>query len=199
MFYRSRHWVVILAAVVSCATLLAGRNTVGSDSLALPQTPAVSVSDFLTPDGRFDLDAIRRSGYQGALDLKGVGVRINDKTGEPGVGIAGLKSPADHPDDVYWGNGLSPEFAGTEKEVNALTVYNNLLIVGGSFNVVGGIAVNGIAAWNGSSWSDLGGGLSGGGSAPPWRPVVYDMEVFDGKLIVAPTRAKVRLAPAAVG
>ena len=30
-----------------------------------------SVSEFLTPDGRFDLEAARRSGYQGPLDIEG--------------------------------------------------------------------------------------------------------------------------------
>jgi hypothetical protein len=39
------------------------------------------------------------------------------------------------------------------------------LCVSGSFAIAGGVAANGIAKWNGSSWSALGGGLTGGASA----------------------------------
>jgi hypothetical protein len=45
---------------------------------------------------------------------------------------------------------------------NALTVYNGELIAGGAFEQAGGIPVNQIARWNGSTWQSLGGGLSGG-------------------------------------
>jgi hypothetical protein len=42
-----------------------------------------SAGDFLTPDGRFDLKAIQSSGYQGPLDLKGLDVATDPRTGEP--------------------------------------------------------------------------------------------------------------------
>ena len=42
-----------------------------------------SAEDFLTPEGRFDLKAIRASGYEGPLDLKGLDVGIEPGTGEP--------------------------------------------------------------------------------------------------------------------
>lgn len=35
-----------------------------------------SVSRFLTPDGRLDLDAMRAGGFQGQLDLSGFSVRL---------------------------------------------------------------------------------------------------------------------------
>lgn len=48
----------------------------------------------------------------------------------------------------------------------ALSVYDDgggpALFVGGQFTSVGGLAVSGIARWNGSSWADVGGGLGGG-------------------------------------
>lgn len=50
---------------------------------------------------------------------------------------------------------------GTSQGVGALANYNNELVAGGRFNNAGGVAVNFIAKWNGSSWSDLGGGLTG--------------------------------------
>jgi len=59
--------------------------------------------------------------------------------------------------------------------VSALTVYDNQLIAGGRFTTAGGTTVNRIAAWDGSSWSELGSGI--GGSA------VTALTVYDGKLI----------------
>ncbi|MBK8553145.1 MAG: hypothetical protein IPL53_19630 [Ignavibacteria bacterium] len=45
-----------------------------------------------------------------------------------------------------------------------LTVLNNELYAGGLFETAGGITANGIAKWNGTTWSDLNGGLYYGGS-----------------------------------
>lgn len=50
---------------------------------------------------------------------------------------------------------------GTSQGVGALANYNNELVAGGRFNNAGGVPVNFIAKWNGSSWSDLGGGFPG--------------------------------------
>jgi hypothetical protein len=50
--------------------------------------------------------------------------------------------------------------------VSALAVSGGTLYAGGDFKTAGGVAANGIAKWNGSSWSALGsGGLNGGVSA----------------------------------
>jgi RHS repeat-associated protein len=50
--------------------------------------------------------------------------------------------------------------------VKALAVFDDgsgpALYVGGAFTTVGGLTVNGVARWNGTSWSALGSGLSGG-------------------------------------
>jgi hypothetical protein len=50
---------------------------------------------------------------------------------------------------------------GTSNEVRALAVHNGKLYVGGYFQHVGDpeITVNHIAMWDGTSWSDLGGGM----------------------------------------
>jgi hypothetical protein len=45
------------------------------------------------------------------------------------------------------------------QNVNALTIYNGELIAGGEFTLGGGIPVNYIARWNGTSWSALGSGM----------------------------------------
>src|ERR1017187_3785961 len=44
----------------------------------------------------------------------------------------------------------------------ALAVSGGTLYAGGYFTNAGGIAANDIAQWNGSSWSALGSGISGG-------------------------------------
>jgi len=42
--------------------------------------------------------------------------------------------------------------------VEALTVYNNTLIAGGTFTTAGDVEANYIAAWDGFTWSALGSG-----------------------------------------
>ena len=58
--------------------------------------------------------------------------------------------------------------------VNAMTVYNGELIVGGRFTNAGGVPANYIAAWNGTSWHALGSGTDG------W---VNALTVYNGELI----------------
>lgn len=71
-----------------------------------------------------------------------------------------------------FGNGIN----GT---VSAFTVYNNELIIGGSFSTAGGVTVNGIVKWNGSTWVALGSGMSG------TYPYVRALAVYNGDLIAA--------------
>ncbi len=85
-----------------------------------------SAEDFLTPDGRFDLEAIRASGYQGPLDLKGFDVGIDPHTGEPVMSPIANAKIYSHPDDTFW----SPLGSGMNHWVRALTVYDNKLIAG---------------------------------------------------------------------
>ena len=138
-----------------------------------------SASDFLTPDGRFDLNAVRASGYQGPLDLKGVDVRVDPRGGAPTVSASSAHSPADDPDDQYWDNSISPDtLSGLNGSVSVLKVYDGKLLAGGNFTAVGGVPVNHIAAWDGSSWSSLGSGVNGG---------VLALTEYDGKLIAGGT------------
>ncbi len=57
--------------------------------------------------------------------------------------------------------------AGMTNRINGLTVFDDgsgngpALYAGGAFNAAGGAAANGIAKWNGSSWSALGSGMNG--------------------------------------
>ncbi len=64
------------------------------------------------------------------------------------------------------GSGVA--ISGQRAHVRALQVFDDgsgpALYVGGDFTTAGGVTVNGIARWDGSSWSSLGGGLVNGGS-----------------------------------
>ena len=119
-----------------------------------------SIEEFISPDGRIDLEAVRRSGYQGTLNLEGVEVRLDPQTGKPVVKVSATStSPAD-PDDIYWDNSISTELNGLNDSVFALTVFDNKLIAAGTFDSAGGVAANHIASWDGTSWSALGTGMN---------------------------------------
>lgn len=66
-----------------------------------------------------------------------------------------------------------PSSAGT---INALVVFGNDLIAGGSFTSIHDVPARNIARWDGSAWHPLGDGVSGGVSA---------LTEYQGSLIVA--------------
>jgi len=67
-------------------------------------------------------------------------------------------------------------FPGTDSAVRAAVVDGSgNLYIGGDFTAAGGVVANGIAKWDGSSWSDLGGGIGG---------VVYALAVSGSDLYV---------------
>jgi hypothetical protein len=73
------------------------------------------------------------------------------------------------------GGGMSEAFIFEGfPEVYALTVYNGELIAGGAFKKAGGVDVNYIARWDGSSWQSLGGGMNN---------MIEALTVYNGQLI----------------
>lgn len=80
-----------------------------------------------------------------------------------------------------FGFGQTMDWASLSDEVNglvnSLTVYNGKMVAGGHFTLAGSTNANRIAAWDGTSWSDLGSGLSGG-----FNPYVYKTLVFNTDL-----------------
>lgn len=210
-----------------------GFGTTTSDPVDLSTIPLENVKEFLTADGRLDLEAAKRSGYEGALDFSGFAISFDPKTGEP-LFLEKDKKSTLAEDDENWqdrpspcgqGKGMNdvvraltvypadlivggtftsagckpyPYLAGWNgtawdsvtcglqsgglMEVRALTVYAGNLIVGGNFTAVGcwpGVPANCIAQWNGSNWSALGSGMSGGMPVT----VVYALTVYGGQLI----------------
>ncbi|MEW5796429.1 MAG: DUF1565 domain-containing protein [Candidatus Zixiibacteriota bacterium] len=67
---------------------------------------------------------------------------------------------SDHPDDIYWDNSIATSGGGVDGPVWALAVYYGKLITAGNFTTAGGMTVNHIAAWDGTSWSALGSGMN---------------------------------------
>ncbi|MEW5922839.1 MAG: hypothetical protein AB1746_02515 [Candidatus Zixiibacteriota bacterium] len=79
------------------------------------------------------------------------------------VGCSDDDNPAAPPlADGTWapvGSGFGVSAGG---QVFALTVYDTELIMGGIFTSIDGVTANSIAAWDGTSWTALGGGVTGG-------------------------------------
>lgn len=78
---------------------------------------------------------------------------------------------------AVWQFGVWSEVGGgvSNGAVRCFAVFDDgngpALFVGGQFNIAGGVSVSRIARWDGSAWSDVGGGVSGA--------IVSAMAVFD--------------------
>src|SRR5262245_55045382 len=81
----------------------------------------------------------------------------------PGEGAAGIMG------GVLAATAWDPDGAGPQPE---------LLVVGGTFRVAGGVIANNVAAWDGSAWQPLGSGMSGG-----FPTQVLALAVYNGELI----------------
>ena len=156
---------------------IAGVSHVSAQDNSVPPTDAPkgkSIGEFLTPDGQFDLEAARRSGYEGSLDMEGFRSAIDPTTGQPVFQPSMMAAPTDDPDDIYWDNSISPSVAGVGGTVYAATVYNAQLVVGGNFQVAEDVIANYIASWDGTAWSPLGSGMN---------DYVMSLTVYNGHLI----------------
>ena len=132
------------------------------------------ITDFVLSDGAVNLEGIRATGYEGGLDLSSGRVFLDPTTGEPVVTTAGR----DIGDNDYWADGFHSRQLGGPGDVYCMAVYNGDLIVGGYFQTAGDTIARNIAAWDGTNWSRLAGGISG-----TYRDV-YALEVYDGWLYV---------------
>ena len=75
--------------------------------------------------------------------------------------------------------GTAAENGVSGGSVFAIAVNGSDVYVGGSFTAAGSVTVSRIACWNGSVWSDLGGGISGGNRD------VRGLAIVNGKLFAA--------------
>ena len=87
---------------------------------------------------------------------------VTDTVGAPRFVPTG-GGPESDSDDVYWDDQFG--FPGTDGVVWAIVSDGNgNVYIGGAFTTIGSLAVNGIAKWDGSSWTALKGGLGVGGA-----------------------------------
>ena len=83
-----------------------------------------------------------------------------------GLFAAGLAAGMAHAQcTASWTPGFEATGRGMSGGVHALITFDDgtgpALYAGGSFTTAGGVAVNGIARWNGTAWSAVGGGVAG--------------------------------------
>jgi trimeric autotransporter adhesin len=80
------------------------------------------------------------------------------------------------------GSGVEAE-PGKWSNIYGLVEHQGKLIAAGDFRMIGGVTTSCIASWDGTSWSGLGGGLSGVDPAYQHDPtMVRTVAVYDGKL-----------------
>lgn len=72
------------------------------------------------------------------------------------------------------GSSWSALGSGADGSVHSLTVFNSVLVVGGTFESPGNL----IASWNGTTWQSFGPGFTSGS-------VVYALAIFNGQLTAA--------------
>ena len=105
--------------------------------------------------------------YAGGRFLAAAGHRVNNVAKWDGIAWSAL--------GVAPNQGVAVEVG---EEVRALAVFNDgtgdALYVGGRFETAGGVTVNNIAKWDGSSWSALGSPAQPGVDGSVWALAVYD-------------------------
>jgi len=157
-------------SVVICACLLS--------TSAWAEAPAApSIQDILDDRGVPDLSRIR-IGYQGPLDVSGFALSYLGAGGVPHFTRSPAAPTNSNTITAGWPPTFTPAGPGSQN-VSALAVYGGDLIVGGLFDLAhnGSTAlISNIAAWNGTGWKGLGGGLNG---------AVQALAVYDGNLIAA--------------
>jgi len=81
---------------------------------------------------------------------------------------------------AIWDSSIWIPFDSTDYgDVYCFLKYNNDIYIGGKFTMSGSVNTSGIAKWNGSVWSTVGGGLSAAVYS------VNDLEVFNGEIYAA--------------
>ena len=156
--------------------------------------------DFMAPGGRYAVGQLTNGQWNplgDPLSSSGVHCRtleIFDGGSGPevymgGYGAAEFGEPGTHGlgklvggQWVSAGGGLTESHPTTVAfTVNKLLQWDSptgsKLYAGGVFNGAGGVSARSIASWDGSTWSNLGGGLT---NASANQPTVFDMEIFDG-------------------
>jgi hypothetical protein len=101
-----------------------------------------------------------------------IGAKLNRRLGAALATLAGFAATVNHAGAqcMNWVSGFGPSELGTNGVVHCMAVFDEdgpggnppSLFIGGRFDTAGGVTVNNIARWNGTEWSAVGGGVSGG-------------------------------------
>ena len=84
--------------------------------------------------------------------------------------------------ETYWDTRFSTYGLNGKAKAIAISESNNVL-VGGDFNVGGGVLLNHVGLWNGSSWSGFGSGVNGSVNAVPGS-IVFAKPCFARRSLV---------------
>ncbi|MBJ6108150.1 T9SS type A sorting domain-containing protein [Hymenobacter sp. BT523] len=116
-------------------------------ALARAATPSLAAA--LNPDGTL------KPGAAGSFDARQFRMRTASD-GRPVFRPAGVAGTGDE----RWQDGLG--LNGAERRINTVVRSGNDIYVGGAFRLIGDIAANYVARWNGTAWSPLGTGAANG-------------------------------------
>lgn len=139
--------------------------------VALPTNGLMLAVDVYSSDAHSELvhfDGLRWRRHRSSAHIKTLAVG----PGQAVYGAGQFADPAPNQprgvgrwDGQGWqplGTGLGHPRTNTVWDVSALTCWRGALIAGGTFRRAGDVEANFIAAWDGTKWSPLGGGLDGG-------------------------------------
>lgn len=97
--------------------------------------------------------------------------------GPPPFGVPFTKDIASYDTVTQTWSSLTPT-AGINAAVECMEVYNNELYIGGRMTTINGVTCNRIAKYNGSSWTNVAGGVSGSTEA------IFCMAIYHGQLYI---------------
>lgn len=129
------------------AVLMAGQSSAKPHNLSTSRRTPLRM--LLQPDGTIK----RTRGFRGNIDPTGWQMKIL-KNGFPRFVASGNSV------DTFW----NPSFPGngTNGAIYAMALVDTDLYLGGAFTSAGGVSVNNIARWDGTSWFALGSGSDNG-------------------------------------
>jgi hypothetical protein len=154
---------------ISAYTYGFNQNYLGSNTGQIVQRDGNGVTDLVSTDGaqdeilcfsRFDNKVVIGGSFESASGQTVNNVAIYD--------IPFFGSPVWEPMD-----------SGFDSTVMCLQIFNGQLIAGGVFENASGTSAKNIAKWDGSSWSDVGGSVTGTGLEG-----IRDMMIYNNKLWV---------------
>jgi trimeric autotransporter adhesin len=152
---------------------------IGTDASTLAGIPVRGICSF---DGQTQVDSLNEGlGFTGSNDAVWCNGKLIVGGGFSYAGINQWAIPNTQRiaawDSLTGWQSITPN-GGASHFINCLSVYNNELYAGGAFISINNVSVNRIAKWNGTQWTNVGGGVQGG------VETVYCMAVYHNQLYV---------------